>query len=181
MAGAYLVGDAAMDGVRIEAADGLGKTKGESAAPSLLLIALNGESLRWLREAAEGGDADFVGEGSTLFGVAAGNNSTTVSLIRLARLMIGLTAFASFLVGDLASAVFSGAVIACGTVEGGAAITPVGDSSGLWLKMGDVAFIGDSIAVEGIFFGVANSFKGAKPMLLNIGLQSRYVCKWFPP
>lgn len=46
--GAYLEGDVVMDGVRIEAADGLGKTKGESAAPSLFLAAVNGESLRWL-------------------------------------------------------------------------------------------------------------------------------------
>lgn len=46
--GAYLEGDVVMDGVRIEAADGLGKTKGESVALSLFLAALNGENLRWL-------------------------------------------------------------------------------------------------------------------------------------
>lgn len=96
----------------------------------------------------------------------------TVSLIRLARLTIGLTAFGSFLVGDLASALFTGAVIASVAVEG-AATTPVGDSNGLWLMMGDVAFTGDSVAVDGIFFGVENSFRGANPMLLKCGLQSR--------
>lgn len=108
-----------------------------------------------------------------MFGVAAGNSSTTVSLIRLARLMIGLAGFASFLVGDLASVMLNGAVIASGVLETGAAMTPVGDSNGLWLKMGDVAFTGDSAAVDGIFFGVENSFSGAKPMLLKSGLQSR--------
>lgn len=107
-----------------------------------------------------------------MFGVAAGNNSITVSLIRLARLIIGLTAFGSFLVGDLASVPFTGAVIAS-AAPGGAATTPVGDNNGLWLKMGDVAFTGDSVAVDGIFFGVENSFNGAKPMLLKCGLQSR--------